>query len=300
MEIQDIIQGLTSAEIAAISSPEERTLIVNETLNQAVIYVNGTFKQASFVNTDDIPEGVKKFATSADLAQITANATNITNLQSSKEDAFTKNTAFNKDFGTSSSEVCEGDDSRLSDSRTPTSHASTHESGGADEINVNDLSGVLSDNQKVATDSTLTGNGTTGNPLRVVSGSGANISDIAISQGNLIKNIITAATLTSNVNNWSPTGFDANTDMIRVDINANQRAISGIVAPSTGVNRILAIKNINTASLDLRFQHNSSSSLPANRFLCRDNNSKSIKPNETALWFYDHIVQRWTPFNRIG
>ncbi len=42
MEIQDIIIGLTSAEIAAITSPDERTLIVNETLNQAVIYVNGT------------------------------------------------------------------------------------------------------------------------------------------------------------------------------------------------------------------------------------------------------------------
>lgn len=33
---------------------------------------------------------------------------------------FSENTAFNKDFGSSSGEVCEGDDSRLSDSRTPT------------------------------------------------------------------------------------------------------------------------------------------------------------------------------------
>ena len=73
MEIQDIIQGLTQAEITAITSPDERSLIVNTTLNQAVIYVNGTFKQASFVNTDDIPEGVNKFATSADLSAITAN-----------------------------------------------------------------------------------------------------------------------------------------------------------------------------------------------------------------------------------
>ena len=63
MEIQDIIIGLTSAEIAAITSPDERTLIVNETLNQAVIYVNGTFKQCSFTDTDDITEGLNKFAT---------------------------------------------------------------------------------------------------------------------------------------------------------------------------------------------------------------------------------------------
>ena len=77
MEIQDIIQGLTQAEITAITSPDERSLIVNTTLNQAVIYVNGTFKQASFVNTDDIPEGTNKFATSANLAAIIANTAKV-------------------------------------------------------------------------------------------------------------------------------------------------------------------------------------------------------------------------------
>ncbi len=77
MEIQDIIQGLTQAEITAITSPDERSLIVNTTLNQAVIYVNGTFKQASFTDTDDIPEGINKFATSADLAAITANTAKV-------------------------------------------------------------------------------------------------------------------------------------------------------------------------------------------------------------------------------
>ena len=77
MEIQDIIQGLTQAEITAITSPDERSLIVNTTLQQAVIYVNGTFKQASFESTDDIPEGTNKFATSADLAAITANTAKV-------------------------------------------------------------------------------------------------------------------------------------------------------------------------------------------------------------------------------
>ena len=118
MEIQDIIIGLTSAEIAAITLPDERTLIVNETLNQAVIYVNGTFKQCSFTDTDDITEGLNKFATAADLAQITTNQTNITSLQTGKEDAFTKNTAFNKDFGTSAGEVLEGDTTTISPSQS--------------------------------------------------------------------------------------------------------------------------------------------------------------------------------------
>ncbi len=117
MEIQDIIQGLTQAEITAITSPDERSLIVNTTLNQAVIYVNGTFKQASFTDTDDIPEGTtNKYITTSDLDQITTNQTDITSLQTGKEDAFGKNTAFNKDFGTSAGEVLEGDTTTI----TPT------------------------------------------------------------------------------------------------------------------------------------------------------------------------------------
>jgi hypothetical protein len=124
--------------------------------------------------------------------------------------------------------------------------------------------------------------------------------NIAISQAYIIQTIITAPTITSNQDNYSPVGFDDDTDLIRVDVDANNRSISGIPAPPLGVFRILGIKNTNTTSLDLRFEHNNAGSLPQNRFLCRDNTRKSIKPNEMALWFYDHNVQRWTPFNRIG
>lgn len=45
-----------------------------------------------------------------------------------------KRTAFNKDFGTADDTVCEGNDSRLSDARTPTAHSSTHITGGTDII----------------------------------------------------------------------------------------------------------------------------------------------------------------------
>lgn len=37
-------------------------------------------------------------------------------------------------YGTSSSTACVGDDARLSDARTPTAHASTHQTGGADAV----------------------------------------------------------------------------------------------------------------------------------------------------------------------
>lgn len=50
------------------------------------------------------------------------------------EPSFTKNTAFNKAFGNAEGTVCQGNDVRLSDSRTPTAHAATHISTGTDAI----------------------------------------------------------------------------------------------------------------------------------------------------------------------
>ena len=55
------------------------------------------------------------------------------------ESAFSKNTAFNKNFGTAAGTVCQGNDGRLSDSRTPTTHASTHATGAADAIAPSDI-----------------------------------------------------------------------------------------------------------------------------------------------------------------
>ena len=50
---------------------------------------------------------------------------NISGLQAAlneKEYMFSKNTAFNKNFGTTLGTVCQGNDSRLSDARIPTAH----------------------------------------------------------------------------------------------------------------------------------------------------------------------------------
>lgn len=53
---------------------------------------------------------------------------NVTNLQTAldgKEPIFSKNTGFNKNFGTTAGTVAQGNDSRLSDARTPTAHSHT-------------------------------------------------------------------------------------------------------------------------------------------------------------------------------
>jgi hypothetical protein len=41
-------------------------------------------------------------------------------------------------YGTTAGTACEGNDSRLSDARTPTAHATTHQDGGSDEVATED------------------------------------------------------------------------------------------------------------------------------------------------------------------
>jgi hypothetical protein len=118
------------------------------------------------------------------------------------------------------------------------------------------------------------------------------------SSSQLIQNIITPPTITSDTHNYNPTGF-ATADMIRLESNNSSHEITGFVAPSAGDNRIIRINNISTHR-DLKFAHNDSGSLAANRILLRDNRDKAIKENETAVFWYDHISSRWRPLNRIG
>lgn len=61
--------------------------------------------------------------TAYDHSQVTTgNPHSVTAADVGAEPAFTKNTGFNKDFGSTAGTVVEGDDARLSDSRTPTAH----------------------------------------------------------------------------------------------------------------------------------------------------------------------------------
>jgi len=111
--------------------------------------------------------------------------------------------------------------------------------------------------------------------------------------------IITPPTLTATADDYNPTGF-ATTNMIRQDIDANQRQITGFPAPAAGVNRVIRINNINTGGFDLRLMHNNAGSLAANRILLRDDNDKDIKPNETGALWYDHTSLRWRAYTRVG
>lgn len=110
--------------------------------------------------------------------------------------------------------------------------------------------------------------------------------------------IITPPTLNSDQDDYNPTGFSTS-NWIRQQINGD-RVITGFEAPPVGVNRIFGISNLSGSS-NIKFKNNDSSSSAGNRLLLRDNGpDKSIKENETAIFWYDHTSSRWRPFNRIG
>ena len=126
------------------------------------------------------------------------------------------------------------------------------------------------------------------------SGTGLNVLETATLDGN----IITPAQLLADQDDYNPTGFST-CNMIRQDINGD-RVITGFVAPSAGVNRIFAINNLSTSDR-IKFKNNDSGSVAANRLLLRDNGpDKSLRENETAIFWYDHTSLRWRPYNRIG
>ena len=438
MEIQDIIQGLTQAEITAITSPDERSLIVNTTLNQAVIYVNGTFKQCSFADTDDIPEGLNKFATAADLAAITANTLKVSfpeapsdGKQYARKDASWEEVAASgtasplpiialtstdnsSTFTEASPLIIPWDvesekdtgfthSNSTNNSRIVVSDDSTYQFGGALRVfNAGDqrvqplpklrIDGVIQDmavdsgyirNSGSASDywsleftfrplkltsgqyveiqiglessnpgtfdGTLIGDesnfwgvklqGATGEKGDTGTGSniivqendstvgtvtdilnfegtgvtsvvdeGGNKTTITIDGGSGLDaletatldggNIITPSTLNSDQDDYNPTGFST-CNLIRQEINGD-RVITGFEAPPAGVNRIFAITNISTSD-NIKFKNNDSSSSAPNRLLLRDNGpDKSLKENETGIFWYDHTSLRWRVYNRIG
>lgn len=88
------------------------------------------------------------------------------------------------------------------------------------------------------------------------------------------------------------------TNVYRVDPDAVNHLISGILAPPTGVNRVIHISNVSNSD-DIKFDHDNSS-VAANGILLRDGADKAIKGNETASFWYDHVVSRWKVFNRVG
>ena len=92
--------------------------------------------------SDNLRHGGVGGATTGNFVEFDANGlpADNGNKPSDFEPAFAKNTAFNKDFGSGSGDVCEGDDSRLTDDRDPNLH------GISDNLRHSGVGGAVTDN----------------------------------------------------------------------------------------------------------------------------------------------------------
>ncbi len=118
--------------------------------------LRGDLLKEDLVLTGDVPVSITLPIAESDVTNLTtdlaAKLVKVNNL-SDVADASTSRTnlglgtSATKDVGVITGTVAAGDDSRLTDSRTPIAHATSHENGGSDEISVAGLSGQLADPQ---------------------------------------------------------------------------------------------------------------------------------------------------------
>ena len=184
--------------------------------------------------------------------------------------------------------VVQGNDARLSDSRTPTAHTSTHIQGGTDEV----------DGDKLDIDFTPTNYTPDVTPSEVTSvdhlSSHLNGIDIKLASvgGNQdftsawkITSVLTPATILAHTHDYNPTGLST---AIAVRISSdNNYDLTGITAQVDGT--ILYLFNV--GAKDIKLKNNNTNSIAINRFLITGD--KTLKPNNTAQLFYDGVSNMW-------
>lgn len=145
------LSTLQSGEIMAFAFSKIKlaiTNLINHLANKSNPHAV-TKAQVGLGNVDDTPDASKPISNSVQAAL------------NSKEAAFAKNTGFNKAFGTGAGTVCQGNDARLSNARTPTAHTHpyTDLTGDSPLSNPNSLiNGDFRVNQRGLTTYTASGN----------------------------------------------------------------------------------------------------------------------------------------------
>lgn len=154
-EVEDFVGGVVAGGTGI-------TVTYDDAGNELSISLSGeSFTSALKTKLDGIATGATANDTDANLKN-RANHTGtqaistITNLQTEldgKQDTISANTAFNKNFGTTAGTVTEGNDSRLSDARTPVAHTHTASEITDFDTEVANNSAVAANTAKISFDS---------------------------------------------------------------------------------------------------------------------------------------------------
>ncbi len=112
---------------------------------------------------------------------------------------------------------------------------------------------------------------------------------------NQIKGSSLTFNMDSDKNNVDWDGYN----IINLTTSSQDRVITGIKAPASGVNRIIYVMN-NSSSFRIKLQGNSGSSTTNNRIVLRQNSSsRNLLQYQLCVIIYNHVLNKWF-VNRIA
>ena len=153
-KVKTAIDKLVADAPDALDTLQELATALGNDPNFATTMTNELVKKLNKTDiVNDLVSGGAGKVLSAEQGKILKTSFDNHNHSGIYEPIFSKNTAFNKNFGTAAGTVCEGNDLRLSDSRTPKAH--THP---ATEVSGDEDHRFVSDAEKNIWDSKAEGN----------------------------------------------------------------------------------------------------------------------------------------------
>lgn len=175
----------------------------------------------------------------------------------------------------------------------PAPHASTHQDGGTDEINVTGLSGLLGDQQTPLTHDIITKhNGFPGGTVNFLRADGT---FNAPPSATFPTAWSTPTVLSANVNDYDFAGGTTAMNGQRVTADAAGRVITGIVAKAAGFIHILANPNANNWVI----RNDSILSAAANRIITGTGADLTVNQNEILMMTYDDVTARWRCWPKV-
>jgi len=207
---------------------------------------------------------------------------------------FTENSAFNKDFGTGSTDVLRGDTTTITPAQS--SDITTNNS------KVSFPEAPADGNQYARKDNSWEQVASSSGDMEKSVYDPNNVDDDAFDYSNFLG--ITQMPDDQIISFTKTGGGSVEIDNYDLDVynvhfinpGAHDRDFTGMIAPPSGVNRIVTIINAGT-NKKLKFKDNDSSSSAANRILLADRSDVDLERAGSMQLIYNHDVNRWVTYS---
>jgi hypothetical protein len=128
------------------------------------------------------------------------------------------------------------------------------------------------------------------------SGTDTYIDDATHTELKLKGTAITGSAISSDQNNYSPTGWNEKQNTLRVSASGAARIITGLVCGANPKNRIVRVLNVGT--FDITLPNENTNSTAANRF--KFASDYVLHANQSISLFYDTVDSRWRVLSDVS